>query len=564
MKFKQKLVLSITVMLLIMLAVVGIAAYIGINTVINRNVDSELNNGSSLGSSLLEAYYPGEWSIDGDKLFKGSTIMNDDITVVDTIKAKTGILSTIFLSDTRITTSITDGQGKRLVGTQANPEVIERVITKGENFQGETTINGNLYKTLYTPIRDVNGEVLGMWFVGIEYETLQKMLNSTLSKIIFLGAVLLILGIIYANVTGNATIRPLKRLMNDIEVISSGDFTAPVYGKYLVRKDEIGGISKSVENMRQSVKDIIISILKETNSIEGAIENTVGEVDRLHSDIEDVSATTQQLAAGMEETAAGAEEMNATSHEINDAIEDVANKAGNGMLAANEIKLRAENLRANAEESRKSAHAVYDKTHISLTESIEKAKSIEQIQQLTDAILAISSQTNLLALNAAIEAARAGEFGKGFAVVAEEIRKLAEDSKDAVGQIQNVVKEVTESVESLVNDSEDILKFVDGQVIEDYNTLVKTGEQYSTDADYVNGLMEGFTTTSKHLHISIENMLKAIEEITSAANEGASGATNIAERSGSIIEKANEVVTYAKQTSQSSQDLSSKVSQFKV
>ncbi len=564
MKFKWKLVISITTMLLIMLLVVGTAAYMGINKVINRNIDTELNNGSSLGSSLLEAYYPGEWSIDGDKLLKGSAIMNDDITVVDTIKTKTGILSTIFLNDTRITTSITDDQGKRLVGTKANPEVIERVITKGENFQGETTINGNLYKTLYTPIKDVNGKVLGMWFVGIEYRTLQEMLNSVLSMILLLGAALLILGSIYANVIGASTVRPLKRLMNDIQVISSGDFTVPVFGKYLVRKDEIGGISKSVENMRQSVKDIILSILKETNSIEGAIENTVGEVDRLHSDIEDVSTTTQQLAAGMEETAAGAEEMNATSHEISDAIEDVADKAGNGMLAANEIKLRAENLRANAEESRKSAHTVYNKTNASLTQSIEKAKSIEQIQQLTDAILAISTQTNLLALNAAIEAARAGESGKGFAVVADEIRKLAEDSKNAVSQIQNVVKEVTESVESMVNDSYDILKFVDGQVIEDYNTLVKTGEQYSTDADYVNGLMEGFTTTSNHLHISIENMLKAIEEITAAANEGASGATNIAERSGSIIEKANDVVTFAKQTSQSSHDLNSKVSQFKV
>ena len=236
MKFKWKLVISITTMLLIMLLVVGTAAYMGINKVINRNIDTELNNGSSLGSSLLEAYYPGEWSIDGDKLLKGSAIMNDDITVVDTIKTKTGILSTIFLNDTRITTSITDDQGKRLVGTKANPEVIERVITKGENFQGETTINGNLYKTLYTPIKDVNGKVLGMWFVGIEYRTLQEMLNSVLSMILLLGAALLILGSIYANVIGASTVRPLKRLMNDIQVISSGDFTVPVFGKYLVRK----------------------------------------------------------------------------------------------------------------------------------------------------------------------------------------------------------------------------------------------------------------------------------------------------------------------------------------
>jgi methyl-accepting chemotaxis protein len=564
MKFKWRLVLSITIMATVMLTVVGFSAYLGISKVINRNVESELNNGSALGLALLEANYPGGWSVNGDKLLKGSTIINGDTAIVDTIKSKTGIFSTIFLNDTRITTSIVDDQGNRIIGTQANPEVIEKVISKGENFQGETTINGKLHKTLYTPITDESGKVVGMWFVGIGYETLQNTLNSVVLKIALIFILMLTLSIIYAIITGNNVTKPLKVLMNDIEVISSGDFTLSVNNKITAKKDEIGGIAKAVENMRQSIKGIVLSIIQETTSIERTIENTVGEIDRLHSDIEDVSATTQQLAAGMEETAAGAEEMNATSHEIEDAIENMANKAGNGMNAVREIKQRAENLKASAEESQKSANAVYNKTHISLSQSIEKAKSIEQIQQLTDAILAISSQTNLLALNAAIEAARAGEAGKGFAVVADEIRKLAEDSKDAVSQIQSVVKEVTVSVESLVNDSEDILRFVDGQVIGDYETLVKTGEQYSSDADYINGLMEGFTVTSQHLHTSVENMLKAIEEITAAANEGASGASNIAERSGSIISRADEVVIYAKQTRQSSQDLSSKVSQFKA
>ena len=143
------------------------------------------------------------------------------------------------------------------------------------------------------------------------------------------------------------------------------------------------------------------------------------------------------------------------------------------MEAAREIKERAEKLKANSEQSRINAYAVYERTNESLRLSIEKAKSIEKIQQLTDTILAISSQTNLLALNAAIEAARAGEFGRGFTVVADEIRNLAEDSKNAVGEIQAVVNEVMVSVEDLVNDSMNKHQFVDGQVINDYNILVQ-------------------------------------------------------------------------------------------
>ena len=266
----------------------------------------------------------------------------------------------------------------------------------------------------------------------------------------------------------------------------------------------------------------------------------------------------------MEETAAGAQEMNATSYEIQEQIAQVAEKAINGMEAAKEIKARAEKLKADSEKSRNNAHAVYEQTNENLRKSIEKAKSIEKIQQLTDTILNISSQTNLLALNAAIEAARAGEFGRGFTVVAEEIRKLAEDSKNAVEEIQAVVNEVMESVDNLVNDSRNILDFVDGQVINDYEVLVNTGEQYSTDADYINNLMQSFSVTSSKLHESTTHLLKAIEEITAAANEGATGSSNIAQSSASIIKKADEVFHYAAETNNSAQKLSEKVEKFIV
>lgn len=421
--------------------------------------------------------------------------------------------------------------------------------------------------------------ICGMMFIMlsiisyITYSGINTIMNNGVNtgseKAIFINIALmqggmLVIGGILSFFIANAFAGLLKKLMLKIDVIASGDFTEPVSEKFTARKDEIGGIAKAVENMRASVRDIIMSVTSETQNIEESVMTTVKEIDELHGDIGDISATTEELAAGMEETAAGTEEMNATSHDIESAISDVADKASSGMQSAREIKSRATKLKTGAIESQKSAYAVYEQAHESLRHSIEKAKAIEEIRQLTDAVLSISSQTNLLALNAAIEAARAGESGKGFAVVAEEIRKLAEDSKNTVNQIQVVVKDVMTSVESLVKDSNGILDFVEGQVIKDYKTLVQTGEQYSSDADQITNLMQSFTETSEHLHDSIESMLKAIDEITTASNEGAEGSTNIAEKSTSIVYKASKVTEQAKLTRTSTLELSKKVKQFKV
>lgn len=564
MKLKWKLALSINIMLLILLGTIGYFAYSQNTSLANLKVEDELHGSSRLGLALLEAQYPGSWKIENGKLIKGTSIINDDTSIVDTIKDETNIVSTIFLNDTRISTSIEDEQGKRIVGTQANPEIIEKVLIKGEDFIGDATINGKLYRTLYTPIKGDGGETIGMWFVGTEYENLQHMVISALTKTLLISVVMLVLGSLYAMMTGNMVGNSLKKLMNDIGAIASGNLMAPVSDGLIKRNDEIGAIASSLENMRLAIKEIIVSIKEETNTIKDLLHNTIKEVELLNFDIEDVSATTQELAAGMEETAAGAEEMNATSYDIQTSISAVADKANSGMEAAGEIKTRAEKLKTNSEQSRNNAYAVYEQTNESLRLSIDKAKSIEKIGQLTDTILSISSQTNLLALNAAIEAARAGEFGRGFTVVAEEIRNLAEGSKSAVSEIQAVVNEVMDSVENLVKDSGNILQFVDGQVINDYNVLVQTGEQYSKDADYVDSLMQSFAATSNKLNESTTHLLQAINEITIAANEGAVGASVIADKSVSIIEKADGVVNYAADTNDSSEKLSKKVQEFIV
>jgi len=280
--------------------------------------------------------------------------------------------------------------------------------------------------------------------------------------------------------------------------------------------------------------------------------------------IEDVSATTEEMSAGMEETAASAEQMNATSIEIENAVESIALKAQNGSMIASEINKRAQDLRGSSLKSQQSAHDIRETIDADMRTSIEQSKAVEKINLLSQSILQITAQTNLLALNAAIEAARAGEAGKGFAVVADEIRKLAEDSKKTVNEIQDVTKIVVASVQRLTNSSEKALNFIDTIVINDYKAMVSTGKQYYMDAEAIQDLVTDFSATAEELLASIQSMTKAINEVTASNSEGAQSTQNIAEKASGVLQKAAIVSDLMKGTERISERLAEIVSKFKI
>ena len=179
-------------------------------------------------------------------------------------------------------------------------------------------------------------------------------------------------------------------------------------------------------------------------------------------------------------------------------------------------------------------------------------------------IFPITGQTNLLALNASIEAARAGEAGKGFAVVAEEIRVLAEQSKDAVANIQAVTENVDNAVANLANDSNHLLDFVDTDIVKSFGDFEKMADDYNMDASKINDLVSDFSATSEELVASISNITEAIEGITSASNDSAAGTTNIAQKTVSIAGESAEVMKGVKTAEASAGELRKNVSNFVI
>lgn len=359
-------------------------------------------------------------------------------------------------------------------------------------------------------------------------------------------------------------IKPLKKCISSIGVMEQGDFSQALGTALLKRRDDFGKLAGSIESMRTEMNGLIGEVKSQATEITGMVQEIDTNIQALDEEIENVSATTEELAAGMQETAASSEEINAMSHEIESAAKSIATRSQDGAMEADDIRDRAVSIKKTTTENDKRTKAIHAEINEGLTKALEDIKVVDQIGVLAESIMEITGQTNLLALNASIEAARAGEAGKGFAVVADEIRVLAEQSKAAVVHIQDVTKNVVESVTNLADGAKKLLEFVGTDVVDSFAGFSDMADSYSNDAGSIDGLVTDFSASSEQLLASINGVMDAIGEVSKAATEGATGTNDIAEKTGVVVEKAAEIKEKAEAAHAAADRLQKNVEHFIV
>lgn len=375
------------------------------------------------------------------------------------------------------------------------------------------------------------------------------------------GLVLMIL--LSVTISFNVT-KALRRVRNYTKVLSSGDFMTKMADKDLKRKDDFGDLSRAMESMRDEMQGLIGNVKEETTRITDMLNEITINMDELNKDIRGVSETTESLAAGTQETAASAEEIDATAQEIEHTAKNIAVRAQDGAQEAVQIYQRAHQAKEATRQQREKAKQISAEIGTSLRKALKDAEVVEEISDLAQAIMNITSQTNLLALNASIEAARAGEAGKGFAVVADEIRNLAEQSKDTVASIQGITQNVTEAVNQLAGDSHALLEFVTTDITKNFDDFEGMADSYNSDAKQIDELVADFSAVSEELLASITNVLDAISEVSRASNDGAEATTEIADKSANVLRKADVVIEEAKKADAESNQMRDLVEKFIV
>lgn len=356
----------------------------------------------------------------------------------------------------------------------------------------------------------------------------------------------------------------LKADIINVKEIALGNFTNKLSNKMLKRKDDFGTLSCAQDKMRIEIRSLISNAQDQIHTLDEVITLINTNVFGLNGEIEGVSATTEELAASTEETAASAQEIDAMSQTIEESARNMASKSREGAQEAVKIFQRAESVKNKTIQERTKLGVIHKEIGSSLEKALEDAKVVGEIEKLSKAIMEITSQTNLLALNASIEAARAGEAGRGFSVVANEIRSLAEQSKETVLHIQTITLDVTAAVNNLALDSGRLLEFVSGDVSKTFDIFVDMASGYSDDSTYINNLVTEFNAASNGLLESISGVMDAIGEVSKAAEEGADGTTDIAGRTATVMSKSDQVLSEVKRSVTAIEQLQMEINKFQI
>lgn len=383
-------------------------------------------------------------------------------------------------------------------------------------------------------------------------------------KIIVLTALAFALTFIFGILISRSITKGIQASLAHSENLAEGNFSIEIEPGLLNRKDEIGNIGKSFNEMIKKLRALLTIISSNSMDVSSSSQELSATVEEINAQVQTVNTATQEIAAGMEETAAAIEEISASGSHIFSFSNSLKDEANLGSENAVKIAQRADQMKNDAEVSKKEAYEIYSQKQNEIKKSIEKGKVVQEIRVMSDSIQTISEQINLLALNAAIEAARAGEHGRGFAVVADEVRKLAEASSNTVIQINSLVGEVNIAFNELSFNSEGLLAFIDSKVIADYEKLVQTGIRYLDDADFVNNSMQTFNGRAQEINDYISQINAAIEAVASAVQQATASSLEISNNIVEVTKAIDEVSKVAVVQAELSEDLNLNISKFKL
>lgn len=385
--------------------------------------------------------------------------------------------------------------------------------------------------------------------------------NKVRYQIIIYTTVAFLIILFMAYILGRNIVNPLMKIKEFAKRLSDYDFSMPIV---ITRKDEFGQTGLALNAAQENVSNLVKLIMENSQDMTASSEELSAIVEEVSSKAEAIDEAVNNITAGMQESSATTEEISASVQEVDSSINILSSKAIEGSNNANEFKGRATEVKSNSEKAIAETRNLYDIKQNNMEKAIEDGKVVDSIKIMADTIGGIAQQTNLLALNAAIEAARAGEQGRGFAVVAEEVRKLAEQSSEAVINIQDTIVKVQNAFKSSIDTGSDILEFINTRVQEQLDAYGQTGNQYFNDSDFVSKMSEDIAAMSEEITATVGEVSDAIQNMAGASQKSSEEAVTIKEGMDETTKAIEQVALTAQSQAELAEKLNEVIKKFRI
>lgn len=410
----------------------------------------------------------------------------------------------------------------------------------GKNEEAYAIANGVVSDSSTAIQKDI--EVLSTHANDTASEARERLASVYISSLVSNGIVIIIsviLIIVAIYCVMKYVIKPIIATNKDIRDIidgidnGEGDLTKRVR---VISNDEIADLGNGINLFMDKLQEILKLIIENTNYMENVVAEVDGSVVKSNDSASDLSAMTEELSATMQDVGLSVNTINDNADDILKDVEIIATKSDNINQFSKEMKANAEKIESDARYNMVQTGEKVGNILDVLNKAIEDSKSVDQVNNLTNDILNISSQTNLLALNASIEAARAGEAGKGFAVVADEIRQLADSSRETANKIQSINSVVVAAVNNLSDNANNLVSYLQQTILPEFQTFVDGGVKYKENASYIENAMDEFVEKTDVLKKNMDEIAHSINTITTVVDDGAAGVNNAAISTQGLVE----------------------------
>ena len=561
MGLKTKSILAVNAVVIIACLAMGIVSYLRAEEGFIQALQTKASSDVKSLSEILNNRYYGDWNLRGELLFKGEQQIDGNNDLADYLSEICDSKVTLFNGDTRVATTVTDAAGNRQTGTKASQAIIDKVITRGDFFVGKASVMGEDHYAAYQPIKDAAGKTIGMLFVGVSAHDMNEVIRDMILSIALEVVVIVILCIVASNFFVGKVVDELNEVVGDMKKISAGNLRIddiPVKSN-----DELGALAASVNDMKYRLKALLTKIAESS-------ERVAASSQELTAGTQQTNESINMVVGNMETLTNGTAEQERTVQVLEENISDMRGKIDALRESSAQMESVAHETASNTAVGKAKVDAAIDMmeniaAQVNSSAQIvgELGKRSDEIGQIVEAISGIAGQTNLLALNAAIEAARAGEHGRGFAVVAEEVRKLAEQSSEAAGNITNLIATIQRDTASAVESIEQSTQNVtDGR-----KAVAQTGDAFHNIEVQVEKLNVNVAASMEHIgavNASNAKILSAVARVKQIANQSNENAGSISAATQEQTAMMQEIADASRTLAELANDMQGEVAQFKL